>query len=445
MSQYKTGSVTVTLNSNAVTGSGTAFLANVAVGDMFSIATSGAPYFVAGITTDTALTLTAVYGGATASGQSYFITRDFTTNRDFPLMAAGDIDTPTIYNRLAQQLETLLGAAFTANRVIISDASGNFTTDADLTFTGGNLLTAHTLTVSTGALTGISATLTRTTDGGVLALSNTLATFSGIGLTINTTRAAGTAFDFVQMLADSVQQFRIRGDGAVTLAGTLTVSGNSVTSDLIVSAGTTATVFNTVATTVNAFGAATTVAVGAAASTTTWTGQSFSLPGANSTNNTALTVQNTSNAAAASHAYVDVAVGGTISTGDPHLRLTIPGGTSWYIGLDNSVNDDFEIGIGTAVGTTILLAMSSSIVSCKEAFEVAAGKNVKLGGGTNSVGINAAPSATSMCNVGAGTTSRSSLRIPHGSAPTTPVDGDMWTTTSGLFVRINGGTVGPLA
>lgn len=40
----------------------------------------------------------------------------------------------------------------------------------------------------------------------------------------------------------------------------------------------------------------------------------------------------------------------------------------------------------------------------------------------------------------AATTAKSSLRIPHGAAPTSPVDGDMWTTTAGLFVRINGVT-----
>ena len=33
-----------------------------------------------------------------------------------------------------------------------------------------------------------------------------------------------------------------------------------------------------------------------------------------------------------------------------------------------------------------------------------------------------------------------SLRLPHGSAPSSPDDGAMWTTTSGLFVRINGTT-----
>ena len=38
-----------------------------------------------------------------------------------------------------------------------------------------------------------------------------------------------------------------------------------------------------------------------------------------------------------------------------------------------------------------------------------------------------------------------SLRIAHGVAPSAPTDGDVWTTTAGMFVRINGATVGPLA
>jgi hypothetical protein len=36
------------------------------------------------------------------------------------------------------------------------------------------------------------------------------------------------------------------------------------------------------------------------------------------------------------------------------------------------------------------------------------------------------------------------LNIPHGTAPSSPVNGDAWTTTAGLYVRINGTTVGPL-
>lgn len=40
----------------------------------------------------------------------------------------------------------------------------------------------------------------------------------------------------------------------------------------------------------------------------------------------------------------------------------------------------------------------------------------------------------------ASTTSAAGVRVPHGSAPTSPADGDLWTTTAGMFVRINGVT-----
>jgi len=44
----------------------------------------------------------------------------------------------------------------------------------------------------------------------------------------------------------------------------------------------------------------------------------------------------------------------------------------------------------------------------------------------------------------ASSTSVAGLRFPHGLAPTSPVNGDIWTTTIGLYVRIGGVTVGPL-
>lgn len=45
----------------------------------------------------------------------------------------------------------------------------------------------------------------------------------------------------------------------------------------------------------------------------------------------------------------------------------------------------------------------------------------------------------------ASTATTAGLKAPHGAAPTTPVDGDVWTTTAGVFARINGATVGLLA
>lgn len=37
------------------------------------------------------------------------------------------------------------------------------------------------------------------------------------------------------------------------------------------------------------------------------------------------------------------------------------------------------------------------------------------------------------------------LGLPHGAAPSSPVNGDLWTTTSGVFARINGATQGPFS
>lgn len=43
----------------------------------------------------------------------------------------------------------------------------------------------------------------------------------------------------------------------------------------------------------------------------------------------------------------------------------------------------------------------------------------------------------------ASATGGAGLNAPHGAAPASPANGDIWTTTAGLFVRINGATVGP--
>lgn len=63
---------------------------------------------------------------------------------------------------------------------------------------------------------------------------------------------------------------------------------------------------------------------------------------------------------------------------------------------------------------------------------------------TGNVGLMIA-NPTARLHIKESSTSYASLRIPHGTAPTNPNDGDIWTTTAGLFVRINGVTVGPLS
>ena len=47
-------------------------------------------------------------------------------------------------------------------------------------------------------------------------------------------------------------------------------------------------------------------------------------------------------------------------------------------------------------------------------------------------------------NTAASTTITSGLNLPHGAAPTVPVNGDIWTTNAGIYSRISGATIGPL-
>jgi len=50
---------------------------------------------------------------------------------------------------------------------------------------------------------------------------------------------------------------------------------------------------------------------------------------------------------------------------------------------------------------------------------------------------------TGLALTAASATGGAGLRLPHGAAPTSPTNGDVWTTTAGVFARVNGTTVGP--
>lgn len=168
-----------------------------------------------------------------------------------------------------------------------------------------------------------------------------------------------TAYLFIDASATTLTLYSGAGVAAITIASTgnitaaadLAVNGGDLTSSAA-----TFNLLNATVTTLNVGGAATTLAVAAAASITTWTGRSITLTGANTTNHTTLTVTNSSNTAAtAEHSIVDIGVGGATTIGDPQMRLTVPGGTSYYIGVDNSGNDGLFIGTGTAVGAGDLI------------------------------------------------------------------------------------------
>lgn len=70
MPWYKSGTVSVALNSNAVIGTGTAFIANSRVGDAFR-GPDGGWYEVTNVASDTAMSISPNYQGATTGAGSY--------------------------------------------------------------------------------------------------------------------------------------------------------------------------------------------------------------------------------------------------------------------------------------------------------------------------------------------------------------------------------------
>jgi len=104
MPQYQTGTVDVTSGSNVVTGHGTSWLKNISTGDSFMVNGINVHYQVASVDSDTQITLTANWVGATATYQNYNIVRDFTQNYGFPEIGFGDRQWPF---RLSQALRAI--------------------------------------------------------------------------------------------------------------------------------------------------------------------------------------------------------------------------------------------------------------------------------------------------------------------------------------------------
>ena len=123
MSQYKTGTVSVTNGSKVVTGTGTAWLSNVQPGDGFTVAGTQVPYTVGSVDSDGQITLSAAYAGPSGSGLAYAIWRDFTTNENLPELSHGDIETATIWTRALRLIDALVGAATTTNRGTVEKAT----------------------------------------------------------------------------------------------------------------------------------------------------------------------------------------------------------------------------------------------------------------------------------------------------------------------------------
>lgn len=176
MSLYKTGTVALTNNSNAVTGTGTSWLTEVAVGDSFKRTGENAIYSIASIPSNTSLTLTVVYAGVTGSGLSYSIGRDFTPIEGIPETDASDPDMPyritTALRKIDEVKAPLASPVFTTQ----------ITTPKIVTASGGLTITpagdANIILQETGTgKVGVGGTLFNAKFGVFGSATNIIATF----------------------------------------------------------------------------------------------------------------------------------------------------------------------------------------------------------------------------------------------------------------------------
>ena len=97
MAWYRSGTISVTNGSTAVTGSGTAWIANVSAGESL-YAPDGKQYEIASINSDTTLTLATAYLGSNQTGQSYFVIPTQSYLRDLAGQAAALVNSYSSYN-----------------------------------------------------------------------------------------------------------------------------------------------------------------------------------------------------------------------------------------------------------------------------------------------------------------------------------------------------------
>lgn len=272
--------------------------------------------------------------------------------------------------------------------------------------------------------------------------------------------------------------------GGSTTIGSGTILGTSATQNL----------FNTVALTMNFVGAATTLTMGGVATTAinvqlfnnvTSSGQTKSFfigtsGAAGSTTNVTIgsatasavlgtlslnfptiltavnnttvnlwnTLTTTINFAGAATALNIGSSSGTLTLGNPIVVGAVPSQQ-----LYNSVATTLSIGGAT---TTFNL---NNVVTATMSVNMATGATTSGQTKTLNIGTAGVSGSTTNINIGSvvagalgtttfgqvavfttATTAKASIRIPHGVSPTTPVNGDIWTTTDNLFVRLNGAT-----
>lgn len=158
---YSSGTVAATNNSNVITGTGTAFIANVRIGDGITIQGSQSLHEVIGIASNTQLTIRPAYTGTSGSGKQFACA---------PILGY-DKDLSDAFNQLRLQFGDKLSAlqpwAHAATASAAMDALG-FSSVGKTVATGSAAQGRGALGLGTAATANVTTSNTDTTAGRVM-------------------------------------------------------------------------------------------------------------------------------------------------------------------------------------------------------------------------------------------------------------------------------------
>ncbi len=425
-----------------------------------ALAVTGAATFASTVGVTGVTTLSAALSGTTGTFSSTLgVTGVLSANTIGVLTGT----TATVYNTTA----TTVNAFGAATTLTLGAATGTCTiANATVALTGATAFTVTAPTTITGDLTLVGGDI----------IASTATTWNVLN-TVATTINMGGAATAINM-----------GAGASTTVTVSATTAVALNTGAITSNQTTVALLNTTTTTVNAFGAATALALGknAFGATTTFYGSEFAFGSGGTAaidcNITAISTTNNTTPATIIWKKARYSAGlAAVQANDYLGNFNFQGYTSAATyGIASVIIrvQALEAFTSTAQGTQVLfettgvgtvtraaaltLSSATALFSTTITFATTLVSSTTTANvcNTTATTVNAFGAASVALNIGnasgpitfAGrivttlsSTTRAYFNLPHGAAPTAPVNGDVWTTTAGLYVRINGSTVGPLS
>ena len=118
MAQYRTGTVALAFGQAEVVGTGTQWGGQVRPGDLLLAGPGDPAVYVAAVLDDTHLLLEQPWPGPSRTASAYAVVRDFEPTTGAPLLAQGDINTHTVFNRAVQRLSVQTAGALAASEAV---------------------------------------------------------------------------------------------------------------------------------------------------------------------------------------------------------------------------------------------------------------------------------------------------------------------------------------